>query len=110
MLATVKEITNPEQLGKMFELDFNEVNGNFLVSQEDKMFIKTMRKGIHQTERGHYEMPLPLKNIDLKFPNNRDVALHWLMNLKRKLSKHEGKVWFPHHGIAVFIIPKSQEK
>ncbi|XP_063592525.1 uncharacterized protein LOC134769716 [Penaeus indicus] len=80
----VKEIINPEQVKKMFELDFNDVNDDCPISQDDKMFIKGMREGIHQVERGHYEMPLPLKNIDFKFLNNRDVILHRLMNLKRK--------------------------
>lgn len=56
--AKVKEI-NPEQIRKMSELDFNEVN-ECHISQDVKVFIKRTREGIHQVGRGNYDMPLPL--------------------------------------------------
>ena len=37
---------------------------------------------------GHYQLPLPLKDPDLKFPNNRQQAVQRAISLKRKLEKN----------------------
>ena len=44
-----------------------------------------MKEGIHQTDDGHYEMPLPLKNNDAELPINKELALSRLMKLKQRL-------------------------
>ena len=45
-----------------------------------------MQEGIHKTEAGKFELPLPVKNRAPKLPNNRGVAEKRLAALKRKLS------------------------
>ena len=76
----------------------------------------------------HYQTPLPLKNPDVKLPNNRKVAEKRLLDLKKRLMKddrfhqqytefmqeilekgyakeskatpQDGRVWYlPHHGV-----------
>jgi hypothetical protein len=70
------EIISPQQVNKMFELDFNdkEVDERAL-SYEDKTFLIIVGEGIHQRDDGHYEMPLPFKDNNAPFPNNKDIAL-----------------------------------
>ena len=52
------------------------------ISNEDRRFLKivdtqTMKVG------NHYQTPLPLKNPDVKLPNNRKVAERRLLYLKK---------------------------
>ncbi|XP_042858061.1 uncharacterized protein LOC122244267 [Penaeus japonicus] len=50
----VKEIINPAQLSKFFELDFNEWKiGDIPCSHQDRIFLRKMKEGIHQQEDGH---------------------------------------------------------
>jgi hypothetical protein len=51
---------------------------------EDKMFINKVKKGIHQREDGHYEIPLPFKDDEVKLPNNKSQALSRLSKLKQR--------------------------
>ena len=58
------------------------------VSNEDRRFLKilnaqTMKVG------NHYQAPLPLKNPDVKLPNNRKVAERRLLHLKKRLMKDD---------------------
>ena len=46
-----------------------------------------MKQGVHQLKDGHYELPLPLKNDEVKLPNNRILAEGRLKKLKTKLEK-----------------------
>ena len=73
----VKEIMNPSVFNQMFELDFNERKKEEQpLSYEDKLFIKKVRKGIHQHEACHYEIPLPFRGDKVKLPNNKSQALN----------------------------------
>ena len=56
------------------------------ISNEDKRFLKildaeTMKVG------NHYQILLPLKDPDVKLPNNRKVAERRLLYLKKQLIK-----------------------
>lgn len=71
----------------MFEIDFSERNsGDQVLSQDDRRFLARVKESIHHREDGHYEMPLPLKDPNTKLPNNRDMALHRLKQLKRRFA------------------------
>ena len=83
--SKTKEIINPNQVNKMFEQDFSEIIEDKPLSYEDRKFIDIVSKEIHRSEDGHYEIPLPLKDPDLKLPNNREQALNRLNRLKRKM-------------------------
>ena len=83
--AKVKEIMNPSMFNQMFELDFSERRKEEQpLSYEDKMFIKKVKKGIHQREDGHYEIPLPFKDDEVKLLNNKSQALSRLSKLKQR--------------------------
>ena len=54
------------------------------MSQQDKKFLDIMRNNTAQPEDGHYLMPLPFKEDDIKLPNNHSVAMSRLLQLKRR--------------------------
>ena len=86
----VKEILNPFQVTKMFEQEFNETKKEGQVlSHDDRKFIQKVKEGIHRTEDGHYELPLPLKDEKMQLPNNRELALSRLKKLKGRLRRED---------------------
>ncbi|XP_042073472.1 uncharacterized protein LOC121813652 [Haplochromis burtoni] len=135
---TVKEMPpcTPADAIRALERDFkeNEINEK-MVSQDDLRFLEKLEQGITQTEKGHYEMPLPFKERP-QMPDNRQLAESRLNQLKRKLMRNEkykrdyvtymndiiqrgdaeetddngpeGETWYiPHHGI---YHPKKPER
>ena len=86
----MKEVITPYQVKQMFELDFLERNtGDQALSQEDRRFLARVTENIRYQEDGHYEMPLPLKDLNTKLPNNQDMASHHLKQLKRRFTLDE---------------------
>ena len=74
----------------MFELDFNERNSaDVPLSYEDRQFVNKMKAGVHQLEDRHYELPLPLKNDNVKLPNNKALAEYRLTKLMRGFNLHK---------------------
>ena len=47
--------------------------------------MKIVEERISQCNDGHYKMPLPLKQQDPKLPNNRELALRRLVQLKKRV-------------------------
>ena len=43
-------------------------------------------------EDGYYELPLPLKDEDIRLPNNRAAVMKRLVSLKRKFEKDDPKI------------------
>ena len=44
---------------------------------------------MHRTDKGNYDIPLPMRNEKVNMPNNKDLALWCLKKLKRRFeSKH----------------------
>ena len=72
--TNVKEVINPFQVMKMFEMDFSEKRANrqATLSQDDLQFLRTMEESIRQTADGHYEIPLPFRGNTLKLKLNVD--------------------------------------
>ncbi|XP_063872995.1 uncharacterized protein LOC135107264 [Scylla paramamosain] len=85
---------NPSQVRDMFELDFSDrKSADTPLSYEDKRFMSKMKEGVHQLKDGHYELPLPLKDDNVKLPNNKLLAEQILKKLRAKLEKdnqHKG--------------------
>ena len=80
-----KEEINPHAVRKMFEMGFSECSSTQeALSQEDRKFLAIVEGGIRHCEDSHYEMPLPLKVPAPVLPNNREVALRRLNQLKRR--------------------------
>lgn len=85
-----KEEINPYAIKKMFGTDFSERStAGQALSQEDRKFLATVEHGIHHCEDAHYEMPLPLKDPNPNLPNNREIAVRRLNQLKRRLKSHK---------------------
>ena len=106
----------------------SEIDCDDKFSMEDLKFLDIMNLKMHQCSDQHYESPLPFKS-DVKFPNNRELALKRLSGLKAKFARDEtyhkpyttvmeetlvsgfaevvtnqphvsNKVWYiPHHGV-----------
>lgn len=62
-------------LVKQYNHDFpeKEYNGKSEMSQEDKRFMSLMENV--QIKDGHYQLPLPFRNINVETPNNYQLAL-----------------------------------
>ena len=92
-VESVKEILTPKSVLNLFELDFSERASSNLpedvgYSQEDRKFLSLVSNGIRQTE-GHYEIPLPFRQQNVKLPNNREQALKRLLWQKKKMTQNE---------------------
>jgi hypothetical protein len=55
------------------------------MSVEDRRFQTKVKEGIHKRDDGHFEIPLPFKQEEVKLPNNRKMAVKRLTRLKRKM-------------------------
>ena len=85
-----KEEISPHAVRKMFEMEFSESSSTQeALSQEDRKFLAIVESGIQHREDGHYELPLPLKVPAPALPNNREVALRRLNQLKRKFKTNQ---------------------
>ena len=86
---TYKEVMTPHAILRMFEQDFSErqAHENREMSQEDKRFIEITTSGMHKTDDGHYEMPLPFRDQRIDMPCNRKLAETRLEQLKKRFSK-----------------------
>ena len=83
----IKEEVNPNTVKKMFEIDFSERRTTRQpLSQQDRKFLAIMEQGIHLCEDGHYELPLPLRESSTNLPNNREVAVRRLYQLKKRFT------------------------
>ena len=86
-VSTTERTHDPytSMLKQMYNQDFNEPWGEKEgLSVEDRRFLQTMETSITLVD-GHYELPIPLRNPDLKLPNNRIQAMSRLSSIKRKL-------------------------
>lgn len=83
----VKPVINPSDIVKVMNLGFDDCNDQKVcLSRNDKLFMETMKQSIKMVD-GHYELPLPLKDDQKSFPNNRVLAVSRLQHLRRRLSK-----------------------
>ena len=88
--SQTKEEITPFSVQRMFEQDFSErYNNDPGLSKEDRRFLAIATEEITQLENGHYELPLPLRDPDLRLPNNRDLALRRFSQLKRRFLADE---------------------
>ena len=86
-LKSCKEIIAPSAIKKMFEKDFSEPqDANLTMSQEDLKFMNITSNGIHKADDGHYKIPLPLRNENVRLPCNKKHAEACLNQLSRRLA------------------------
>jgi hypothetical protein len=85
----IKDQITPQAVKQMFELDFSETERGTAMSREDRQFYHVVENGIVHLEDQHYEMPLPLKDQNIKLPNNYVQAEKRLNSLKKRLQSDE---------------------
>ena len=79
----LRDFNEPDLLGKnksIIELDAEEISSN------DMKFIKLMNQEVKQVD-GHYQLPLPLKDPNIKLPNNRKQAERRLESIKWRFKR-----------------------
>jgi hypothetical protein len=59
------------------------------LSVEDRLFLSKVTSGIRQREDGHFEIPLPFREDQVMLPNNKEMVLKRVRNLKAKMQKDE---------------------
>ena len=57
------------------------------MSQEDPKFMQVLDNSTRLID-GHYEIPLPLRDDNVRFPNNRLQAEKRFIYLQRKMSRN----------------------
>ena len=92
----MKDMTSPQQIREMMQLDFSEPNysrktpGTELVqSIEDRRFCQIMNTEIHKNHLGNWEVPLPFRKDEVNLPNNREQCMKRLLSLKKKLCNNQ---------------------
>ena len=82
-----KDITIDTMLKQMYMVEFaenqREENG---MSPEDRRFLKLMNENVTIAD-GHYVVPLPFKDKNVKLPDNRQQAIQRCLSLKKRLKK-----------------------
>ena len=73
---------------QQFKNDFPEssIEEQIGMSREDQRFLESVNSSVKQVE-GHYQIALPLRDIDVSMPNNRRVVEQRLCYLKRRFQK-----------------------
>ena len=85
--SKVKDDSITDALQSMYHHDFPESKGEKkALSNEDKRFVKIMEEEIQQVD-GHYQLPLPMRDPERIFPDNRYQALQRLRSIKHKMLK-----------------------
>ena len=86
-----------EMLRKIYMSDFQDTSSQredsiigkmSEISNEDRRFLEILDTETVKVGN-HYQTPLPLKNPDVKLPNNRKVAERRLLYLKKRVMKHD---------------------
>jgi hypothetical protein len=88
-ISLVAEILSPESLMSMFEHEFNECStgpDERGLSVDDKKFLNLVDNVTF--EDNHYIIPLPLRDPDIKLPDNRTQAYQRLMWQKKKMQRN----------------------
>ncbi|XP_064642183.1 uncharacterized protein LOC135496665 [Lineus longissimus] len=86
----ITEVT-PQAVMNMFDVEFVERSGSeegVGLSVEDRKFLQILGSQIRQLDDGHYELPLPFRDENVRLPNNRAQALKRLSSLKHKMEKN----------------------
>ena len=93
-----KDITSPQQVREMMQLDYSEVHyarnntgAERSESIEDKRFRNILTTNIHKNEKGNWEMPLPFKTYNVALQTNvNNVSKGYFASSEssRKMTRH----------------------
>ena len=82
----------PDMLKIIYDHDFTKshhMTNKEMVggSQEDKSFLQILEEGT-KFVKGHYEIPLPFRRVDVQLPNNEVQAEKRLASLKKEMARN----------------------
>ena len=91
-----KNVTSPQIIREIMELDFSELNSSSKIcanekveSIKDKHFFQIITAGMHENQLGNWEAPPPFKTDEVNLPDHREHCLRRLLSLKRKSCKNK---------------------
>lgn len=93
-ISDFQAIEDISQLGKLVQetinLDFPEraIDDKREWSQEDKIFMEKVSESL-QREKGHFQIGLPFREIDVNLPNNKAQAEQRLRSLEKRMRRDE---------------------
>ena len=83
----INSVENIEQnVQRLWDVE-RELDTGKTWSQEDRAVYAKWEGEVRVDETGHYEVPIPLKNPNANFPNNREFAVSRLESTTRNLKK-----------------------
>lgn len=84
--STLNELWKPQ-----FKMDLSESGQNeqLRLLREGCKFLELVSKTV-TLSNGHYSIALPLKNQDIRMPNNHKIAEQRALNLKRRYTRDKG--------------------
>ena len=95
----LKDVTPPQQVREMMQLDNNKLCHARNIpgtekgeSVEDKRFSEILTTNIHKNELGNWEMLLPFKTDTVTLPNNREQCLKRLLGIMRTFLRNR-ELW-----------------
>lgn len=86
--VSANHISVDELWSQQFRIDFPEGNcdDQLEMSREDLQFLDMVSQS-GRLVNGHYRIGLPLRNKDIKMPNNCIVAVQRALHLRKKVSQ-----------------------
>ena len=79
----IEDTSIKQMLSKMYNSEFSEAyNEKTSLSQEDRKFMNIMESGC-KVIRGHYQLPLPFRDNEVRMPYNKAMAVQRSIPLKR---------------------------
>lgn len=86
---TVEDRVTPQVFNEILELDFSKRSKGkeHEYSLEDRKFQQIVNEGVKRTDDNHYEIPLPFRLPNVRFPDNREQVLHTAYWQKKKLTR-----------------------
>ena len=100
--------TVEEDVNTLWRIDEEGYKDRFSWSQEDKKVIELWDRECRLID-GHYELPIPWKDPDVRIPNNLVVAMSRLQTLKKNLIKKDLTERY-NAGIAVLLEKRYAEE
>jgi len=85
----LKNKTIEDELEAFFTRDFAGTSIQTSPSVEDNLWLDKVTKSLKSLPGGHYEIGLPFRDEEVKFPSNRGQALSRFFSLKKKFAKNE---------------------
>ena len=76
---------NPSEINSLFETVFNKDSDEIEFSQRDKVWLSKVKETTKLLDDNHYEIGLPLKDSNFKFPKNKSQVYSFFLQCFEKI-------------------------